>query len=292
MARNVNITWRQQNVEIPANSVKDVFFLDTHPNAFYIANNNDTEIYISLTYTPTVDKYEVELKRNDRDTFGRPTPTNRMYILNPSSKQISVTVFSAEDMFDMALLKNFKVDIANSALQAIAFDGIIKGVKGGLNLPVRIMNPNDIQVTIPSDLTINATFPDGTKLDLGGDAISIIRAISETVAALKNGQSSNHTAVVNEIKKVVTAVTNGGGIATTAKGGTQTSAGEVVFNFTEIDMLVNDASADLTVMITTAGGNTSVVLKKDETLSDVKLKGSKLTFSSSGAVNARYLLLG
>ena len=130
-------TWRQQFVEIPPNSVKDVFFLDSKPNAFFITNNNDTDIYIGITSTPTAERFDKKLSRFDSDTFGRPTPTNRIYVYNPSDMTINITLYSASDMFDMNLLKNFKVEIQGSVLNQIKYDGIINGVKAGFLMPVK-----------------------------------------------------------------------------------------------------------------------------------------------------------
>lgn len=281
---NINTKWRVSIVDIPANSVKDILFANQMPNAFYISNNNDADLYISLTNTPTRERHDLRLKRYDSDVFGRPIPTNRMFILNDSNKKISVSVYSAENMFDMSVLKNFNVAIEEAALQAIAYDGIIRGVASGVKLPV------DATLTIPPDLKVQATFPENFSVGISGAGLTHLANTVTEIQKLSGGQTL--TVLLNELKNIKSAVEKGGGVATSAKGGTVTTASDVVFNFSEIDFLTNDAESDLTVTITFASGTTTAVLKSGDSLNDVKLKGSKIGFASSGTINARYLLLG
>ena len=290
MGKDTNITWRQQNIEIPANSVKDVFFLDTYPNAFYIANNNDTEIYISLTYTPTVDKYEVELKRNDRDTFGRPTPTNRMYILNPSAKQISVTIFSAENMFDMALLKNFKVDIETATLNAIKYDGIIRGVANGVKVPI----DGSVQVEFPPDLSIQATLPDNLSVDLNTNdqMSSLINMLTHLLTATEINGKVNLKSITKLLDQIVNKPDNSYSRQTMISG-TISENGTIQGKYREIDFLVNDSENDVVLTFkkldgTTIGG--TFTLKSGEALNDIGFHGNGIDVSGTD-VSVRYLLL-
>ena len=241
-------------------------------------------MYISLTNTPTRERHDLRLKRYDSDVFGRPIPTNRMFILNDSNKKISVSVYSAENMFDMSVLKNFNVAIEEAALQAIAYDGIIRGVASGVKLPV------DATLTIPPDLEVQATFPENFAVGISGAGLTHLANTVTEIQKLSGGQTL--TALLNELKNIKTAVEKGGGVATSAKGGTITTESDVLFNFSEIDFLTNDSESDLTVTITFESGTTTAVLKSGDSLNDVELKGSKIGFASTGTINARYLLLG
>ena len=230
-------TWRQQFVEIPPKSVKDVFFLDSKPNAFFITNNNDTDIYIGITSTPTAERFDKKLSRFDSDTFGRPTPTNRIYVFNPSDMTINITLYSASDMFDMNLLKNFKVEIQDSVLNQIQYDGIINGVKAGFEMPVK-----------------------------------------------------NLSSLISKIDTIVSKVSASG--HKTMSSGTKSAGGAVTFNGNEVNTIINDADADLTVTFYKGSKNLGAFkLKKDESLNDMKLEFDKIEFGGS-SVNARYILLG
>lgn len=297
--KNTNNTWRQQNLDIAPNGVTDVYFFDTKPNAFYIQNNSDTEIYIGMTATPTAEKYDVLIDRYSNDTFGKPTPCNRLYILNPSDHQISISIYSASNMFDMMLLKNFRVAIEKGALNAIKYDGIINGIKSGVKIPVIL--DKEIKVNMPDKLTVEATVPEDTQgaievcAENGASIITMLNMLMSTSAV-------NNKTTLCTIASLLASIANNTGGTTVISGnvnavmsyknvksGRLTSGTTIPFAFKEIDTIVNDSDDELE--ITLSSGNV-FYLKKDETLSDVQLTGSSLTFASKGKVNCRYILLG
>lgn len=184
-------TWRQQFVEIPPNSVKDVFFLDSKPNAFFITNNNDTDIYIGITSTPTAERFDKKLSRFDSDTFGRPTPTNRIYVYNPSDMTINITLYSASDMFDMNLLKNFKVEIQDSVLNQIQYDGIINGVKAGFVMPVKDM---EILISRVNEIKTKVTTLGHNKINSGAKTVpSTVSFVGNEINTIINDSDNDLT---------------------------------------------------------------------------------------------------
>lgn len=288
MSDNINTKWRVSIVDIPPNSVKDILFANHKPNAFYIANNNNADLYISLTHTPTKTQHDLRLKRYDSDVFGRPIPTTAMYILNDSNEQVSVSVYSAENMFDMSVLKNFNVAIEESTLEAIAYDGVIRGVASGVKIPVE----GTFTAQFPENLKVE--FPKNAEVTVKGEVLSNLVQIATFLSQLIGNESSgNYKNLYSILEAINNLQTNiGTSSFTRAKGGVQITAGEVPYNFGEIDFLTNDSDDDLTVTITLNEGTTEIILKSGDVLNDIKITGSKLGFSSSGAINARYLLLG
>lgn len=294
-----NTTWRQQSVDVSPNGVTDVYFFDTKPNAFYVQNNSDTEIYIGMTATPTADRYDIMIDRYSSDTFGKPTACNRLYVLNPSNKQISITIYSASNMFDMMLLKNFRVAIEKGALNAIKFDGIINGVKSGVSIPVTF--DKEINVQMPDNMTVDAQIPDELMNSVKGCQSNGADVITAFTKLLSNTDIAG-AVTLKSIRDILSSISNNTGGTTVVSGdvnavmsyenvkaGRITTGGEIVFNFKEIDTIVNDSAYELEI---TLDDGQVFYLKEEESLNDVQLSGSKLTFASTGAVNARYLLLG
>lgn len=295
----VNTTWRQQTIDIGPNGVTDAYFYDTKPNAFYVQNNSDTEIYIGMTATPTLDRYDVMIDRYSADTFGKPIACNRLYILNPSDHKISITVYSAANMFDMMLLKNFRVAIEKGALNAIKFDGIIQGIKSGVSIPVTF--DKEINVSLPDNMTVDANIPDALINSVKGcqtNGADLISAVNK----LMNTTDIAGVVTLKSIRDILSAISKNTGGTTVVSGdvnavmsyesiksGTITNAGDIVFPYKEVDTIVNDSADDLTV--TFSDGNT-FVLHEEESLCDVQFTGEKISFSSTGTVNARYILLG
>lgn len=294
----VNTTWRQQNVDVSPNGVTDVYFFDTKPNAFYLQNNSDTEIYVGMTATPTTERYDVMIDRYSSDTFGKPTACNRLYILNPSNKQISITIYSASNMFDMMLLKNFRVAIEKGVLNTIKFDGIIQGIKSGVSIPVTF--DKDITVSMPDDLSVNANIPVEIINSIKGCQSNGADIITAFTKLLSNTDIAG-TVTLKSIRDILTSISKNTGGTTVVSGdvnavmsyeniksGTVTTTGDIVFNYKEIDTIVNDSENDLAIVF---DDSQTFILKQDESLSDIQYTGSKITFRGIN-VNARYILLG
>lgn len=131
-SRNVT-SWRQQEITISGNALKTVTFPETSPNMFFIQNYNDVALFVGITRTPTEKSHEFRVEQNNSMSFGRPVPTSNIFILNPSNKDVTITLFSVLDTFDINVLKNTFIDMG--VISSIAYDGIIHGYGNGVSLP-------------------------------------------------------------------------------------------------------------------------------------------------------------
>lgn len=125
-------TWREETVVVKGKECFDLNFRDTTPNMFVIQNPNNAELFISISKIPTSKNYEFKVGKNCTDTLGRPTPTNRIYILNNADIDATIKVFSVMDTFDMNILKNFAVSLDSGEMQ---MDGVVKGFDSDVSLP-------------------------------------------------------------------------------------------------------------------------------------------------------------
>lgn len=127
----VTIPWSHQEVKISGNALTTVHFDTSKPNMFMLQNPNDTAIHIGLSRIPTDRNYEFKIEANSSVTFGRPVPTDVLYLLNKGNADASVSLFSIYDKFDMSILQTLNVDLSKSPI----YDGIIKGFGNGVSLP-------------------------------------------------------------------------------------------------------------------------------------------------------------
>ena len=126
-------SWRQEEITISGNALKTITFSETSPNMFCVQNPNDVSLLIGITKIPTETSYETRIEANNTQTFGRPVPTRTVHILNPSNKEITVTLFSVLDTFDINVMKNGG-SVGGSG-GGVSYDGIIKGFSNGVSLP-------------------------------------------------------------------------------------------------------------------------------------------------------------
>ena len=125
------IPWSHQEVKISGNGLTTVHFDSSKPNMFMLQNPNDTTIHIGISRIPTARNYEFKIESNSSVTFGRPVPTDALYILNKGNTDAVISLFSIYDKFDMSILQTLNVDLSKSPI----FDGIIKGFGQGTSLP-------------------------------------------------------------------------------------------------------------------------------------------------------------
>lgn len=128
-------SWRSHSVSCTAQNTTTYFFMDTSPNMFYIQNTSDKSLYVGLSYMPTIDRYEFEIKPHSQRAIGRPLPVKNIYFLNPSGEDIPVQVWSIEDVFDVSIFQDLSVDnisFDSDAMDKLAFDGIIRGINCAL----------------------------------------------------------------------------------------------------------------------------------------------------------------
>lgn len=128
-------SWRSHSVSCTAQNTTTYFFMDTSPNMFYIQNTSDKSLYVGLSYMPTIDRYEFEIKPHSQRAIGRPLPVKNIYFLNPSGEDIPVQLWSIEDVFDVSIFQDLSVDnisFDSDAMDKLAFDGIIRGINCAL----------------------------------------------------------------------------------------------------------------------------------------------------------------
>lgn len=128
-------SWRSHSVSCTAQNTTTYFFMDTSPNMFYIQNTSDKSLYVGLSYMPTIDRYEFEIKPHSQRAIGRPLPVKNIYFLNPSGEDIPVQLWSIEDVFDVSIFQDLSVDnitFDSDAMDKLSFDGIIRGINCAL----------------------------------------------------------------------------------------------------------------------------------------------------------------
>ena len=125
------VPWSHQEVKVSGNGLTTVYFDSSKPNMFMLQNPNNTVIHIGLSRIPTDKNYEFKIESNSSVTFGRPVPTDALYILNKGNVDVVVSLFSIYDKFDMSILQTLNVDLSKTPI----FDGIITGFGNGVSLP-------------------------------------------------------------------------------------------------------------------------------------------------------------
>lgn len=125
-------SWREDNIVIEPHETYTLTFLDTNPNMFVIINPNVAMLKVSISSMPTTERFETKVEYNSTETFGRPTGTRYLYILNDSSKKISIKVFSIYGDFDISILKNLNVSLHELSIET---SSILEGFASGVSLP-------------------------------------------------------------------------------------------------------------------------------------------------------------
>lgn len=139
--RNLS-SWREQNIVCKA-GINDIDFLDTKPNQFIIQNTSAYPVYVSISKTPSKDSYELYVEKNTTATWGRPIPTSKLYIYNPTNIEIPIKVYSVYDVFDMNILRGSKVYFDEMKVRT---DGIVKGFGAGISLPSGLNHLGEVSV--------------------------------------------------------------------------------------------------------------------------------------------------
>lgn len=278
--------WRQQDVVIPAGQNYDVAFLDTKPNVFWILNLNNITLYASLHRTPTVELHEYEIKPMKADVFGRPLPCSRLYLLNASNVDVTITIFSAYQEFDISILKDLNVAIDGESFK---YDGMINGVKTGVTLPV--------------------SFPDGVTMEVENEELATIRArATEIRQYLENHWTDgtlvekNSTALLTALNAVLTLMQNGVNVNNvvpdsgiyTGEYLSSTGTSNIVSDSNSIiSFLTNDGETDILLTFTKDEDTKTLTLKSGESLENVYINSYSLAISpknSGEAISYRYLI--
>ena len=308
-------SWRQEEVKISGNALKTITFTDTAPNMFFIQNPTDTVIHVGISHIPNSRNYEFRVPANSTITFGRPTATNQLYLLNKSNTEVTISLFSVYGDFDMSILQTLNVDLSSTPV----FDGIINGYGTGVSLPT---GHNHIgTVAVDGNITTVASQEEKTNFQkikealenlIGGANITgkfvvkdIIDKLTET-----NKNTADAKSAVDSVKSAVDSVKSAVDIAKTAidtvnqnvlKRDTTKNIGfyqqESVSDSTTItfenepcnpnfiNFITNDGEKDINVTFYFTESNSKVVvLKKGDSITDlpISLYGMMIAPKTSG----------
>lgn len=178
------ISWRHQRIDISGHGLKTIHFMDTTPNMFMIQNPTDATLYIGITNIPTETHYEWKVNPNTSKTFGRPIACDEVFILNTTSEDVSINLFSVLDRFDLSLLADMTVSLDRSIAAEIKGDGIIKGFGTGVSLPAGTKHIGEVSmsgalpagtnhigsVSLDGSTSISAELDDATKANIATSA--------------------------------------------------------------------------------------------------------------------------
>ena len=106
-----------------ANSVTEIQF-DMDKNYYRFTNTGALPVYVSTSYTPTTQRYDVKVDGNTVSSFNEPTDRDTIYVLNNNNEDITILITSFLDEFD----PNFSAmgDMAIEVKGTVQTDGIVK----------------------------------------------------------------------------------------------------------------------------------------------------------------------
>ena len=303
-------SWREDNVAISAGEVKELDFTDTTPNTFVIQNGTNSTLKVAISKYPTKTNYEFKIGSNTSSPFGRPTATRKIYILNDSSSDVVVKVFSVFTNFDINILKDMNVVLDNAIVQS---DGVIKGFESGVELP-----PGDNQLgsvnfgdlaTVKVDKIISGIADliqyesNKSKYETGGNTINffdiftliqLMKTSLETQLENLNVATSTDK-IITDIYKcdgVGNTLLNFAGITPTSEF-TQDTVLNPPFCPNRLILLTNDGNEDIKVEVLENNGTSvlekSFTLKPGESLSNIAIKVPAIFIKSNGIAKFRYV---
>ena len=307
------ISWRHQRVDISGHGLKTIHFMDTTPNMFMIQNPTDATLYIGITNIPTETHYEWKVNPNTSKTFGRPIACDEVFILNTTSEDVSINLFSVLDRFDLSLLADMTVSLDRSIAAEIKGDGIIKGFGTGVSLPAGTKHIGEVSMSgaLPAGtnhigkVSMSGALPTGTnhigRVSMSGaipagtnhiGEVTIDNATSALITTLvgnfgtllrkNNVANSVNLFDINETLQTLAANISGGTSITSTLSKEQSGSHSMSFADGEQNLKVfyftNDSENP--IMITwkesTATSNHSLTVKAGETINDIEF--AKLSY--------------
>lgn len=261
--RNAVASWRQEEIKISGNALKTMYFSDTTPNMFYLQNPNDVPLLVGITKTPTQTSYEYKVEPNTSRTFGRPIPTSQLYILNTSNKDITVSLFSVNDEFNLSILQNQSISVGDING---TFDGIIRGFSDGVSLP---SGNNTL-----GNVNINESLPAGNN-NIG--IVTFTDEVNENIkmlADIKNELIESNKKIIDFLFFERESVSD----SFTIDFSTQT------FSPNCINFIANDDENAIIVTVNFANGNSKVfTLAQGDIFGDIKAEITSLTLAPKNA---------
>lgn len=229
------VSWRQEEVNIAGNALKTITFLDTKPNMFFVQNPNNSTLHIGISHIPTSKNYEFRIPENSSKTFGRPTGTGTLYILNKSNTPVTISLFSLAGDFDMSILNQTDIDLRDSN---VSYDGIINGFGNNVSLPT-------------GNNTIGKVMIDGNIVtEMSATEKSNIEKTRQSIEWLISGNEVANRYIIKDIVDKLTKV-----IATIETGNSTVSDMETfISNINNSVSVINGSVSNLKDLITSIDG--------------------------------------
>lgn len=306
--KNSGMSWRQESVIIDSYETKTVVFLDSTPNMFLMQNPNNATLLIGLGNIPTATNYEFRVNGNSTKTFGRPSGTSQLYIMNTGGTPITVSLFSMQDDFDMSVLSSTDYDFSNTEMR---FDGNINAINaplpsgsntiGKVGLISGTSNIGNVGLKAGAEVGVNAlpqTLMNNLEsiksgIENGVNVISVPSIVTTKLDDIKTAVENNlpDSSLITKLDAILAAISNGGEVV-------ENVAYEQVFKaqtygwtmtppsgskFLVIDWLCNDGDADAGI----SNGMTYLMyIKPHEKITDMRISLAGLSGSVSiGGIN-------
>ena len=242
-------SWREQTVVCSA-GVTDIDFIDSKPNQFIIQNITNTKLYIGISKIPSEKNYELCVEKNSTETWGRPTPTGKLFVYNPTNTEVTIKVFSVYNDFDMNVLKSMKVSFGDVE---VTTDGIVKAFGDDVSLPsgdnklgkVEITNLDEVTEDLLSDLEKDGKI-NLKSLLLGIEQVTqAVEVMSSKLENLEVNIGGGGTSTTPSVESTLS--TYSGLHSVPADGLTLGDGSEVLFD--KITMLSNVSDVDVQVQL-------------------------------------------
>ncbi|HBG1660045.1 hypothetical protein KWL24_019305 [Clostridioides difficile] len=299
--------WREITQVVPAKNVL-VVNLDKRPNWYYVNNLSSCELFLSVTGIPSENAYDLKIPPQGQEQTARPVGTDFIRIYNNSAEDALIKIQTDVVEFNPTMLVGSvgASQSGGSGGGGTSDNVTIKSFTASLPAGNNKIGTVDISKMPEIPLKLDSALPPGTN-NIGNVKVTSLPALPagdnhlgtvniNSMPQLPAGSNIIGKVAIDgkiEIKEVVigqdtTYVTNNSSV---------TGGGNVIsmHNFNMINFLANDGDADLKCEIykedkATLGDD--IIIKKGESLQDLKIKGYgiKLTVSGgTGTCNYRYL---
>lgn len=251
----------RKQITIPAYTTKTIDYNDTKPNYFRVQNTGDTPIYCGTSHIPTAKNYDFMCNAKAMKMYAEPFHRTTIYIFNPSASDIVVTVLSFSAEFDpIALtLSDITIDLPTSDL---GISSVISSFETAL--PKGYNHIGEVTVSNMGDMVMF-----DVAMQQVAENTSYIHSVYDFLAGRKKATCDAKT-------------------ITTDEDGITPANGFI----SKIDFFSNDCSQPLDLNIIQGNSTTTITVKPNEVLNNVKCWASSITVIGDGlkAVNARLVV--
>lgn len=179
----VNLTYREQMLTLPAKSTTELNFSDTSPNYIHINNYSGGTIYFGKSVYPSSTRYDMVVDGYGDNLFGTPNGFKKAYIFNDGADITNIKVTSFESPFEASSLKGG----GGTATSVSGGGGVATNTNStivGYNVPLP-SGANNIGKVVVTDMppqTINFTsLPAGTN-NIGHVNVDVLPALAQGVS--------------------------------------------------------------------------------------------------------------